>query len=705
MLQKFGGSGHPESPDFVEKVLSKAGEGEPGLSVESVDPDIGTQHVVYRDKAGKPIVVAKIVQDTQGNNLVMDLAADKSRGLLTGRASKAVAEKLQEIGATESAGTMSADAENFLSRMKEHLGAGESTPVTRITDKGLPFTSDKPETWVVKGLLDEAKANELNEMYKAGKGDIHRGNIEGPINFNATDEFGNEIAPVKSEGLKFTPEEKPLLPPSGGNAPQFNPPGRSGLTGRMQQLYKSEKGELIIPGRQQELPLDKESVFKEPEAQANIRSKAKLRSQEQLPFEGGPLKTPPKASALREMTEMAHQLVSVDLPFTTSAAFRQASPLVGTTNWFKSSASAAKSYGSQEAFDAIMNRIKNDPFVRENSQGVSIARDKMGIRLTDLGELTNREEYARSQWAEKLPWVKASNRAYTAFLNDLRVNQAKKLMEDAGALGLKPYNNAPLMRELGEYINVATGRASLGKFERIAPELSNTLFSPRLMASRIQMMNPANYVMGNPFVRKQYMYGLLRAVGGWGALASLASMAGADVSTDPTNSDFGKIKIGNTRIDPGSGFQQFLVLGARGAAGGKTSSTSGRFTEFGKGYKPETFLSTVGEFASNKLRPELKFAVDLLTANKQRPFFLGDRTLQLAIPMVVNDLRDLAKEDSDIAMMIGIPVAALGTAGMGVQTYDKRSSKQPIWTNPEFDVPITKSPFSSETLRHLMRRD
>ncbi len=90
-------------------------------------------------------------------------------------------------------------------KIADFFGVPAATPVTRIVDEGLPFASDKPETWVVRGHLDDRKAAQLNDMYKGGKGVVKKGNIEGSVNFNATDEFGNEIAPVKTEGMTFTP--------------------------------------------------------------------------------------------------------------------------------------------------------------------------------------------------------------------------------------------------------------------------------------------------------------------------------------------------------------------------------------------------------------------------------------------------------------------------------------------------------------------
>jgi len=165
LLANYGGSGHPESPEYVGRVLGKAGSGEPGLSVE--DKDL-YKHVVYRNKAGEPIAVAKIVTDLEGKNLVQDLAVNKSKGLLTGRAMKAIGDKLNELGATESSGTMSKDAQNFMDRMKARTGKEESRryPAEEAIDLG------KAEEWKPP---EYAKPSEEPQFAKTTSGGVKIG--------------------------------------------------------------------------------------------------------------------------------------------------------------------------------------------------------------------------------------------------------------------------------------------------------------------------------------------------------------------------------------------------------------------------------------------------------------------------------------------------------------------------------------------------
>jgi hypothetical protein len=101
-----------------------------------------------------------------------------------------------------------------LGSFEDQLGKAQTpsniqTPVTRIVEKGRSFTSDKPDTWMVKGHLSDLKAAQLNDMYTRGTGDILRGHVEGPVDFSGSDEFGNEIGSLPTSATKFTPLNVP----------------------------------------------------------------------------------------------------------------------------------------------------------------------------------------------------------------------------------------------------------------------------------------------------------------------------------------------------------------------------------------------------------------------------------------------------------------------------------------------------------------
>jgi len=432
---------------------------------------------------------------------------------------------------------------------------------------------------------------------------------------------------------------------------------------------------------------------------------------------------PEKISPWREAFELPRAMMSVDPPFVTSAMFRQGLPLVGTKGWFKAAFEQAKAFGSQKYYDQRMAELGQDPLFKPRGKKPSYA-EHIGVAMTDMGsKLTRREEALRSKIAEKIPlygkYIRASNRAFTLFLNELRVNTLNELVKTGranakadGNAALDPFQNEVLAKELAEFVNVATGRGSLKaqlpftkkeySAERASKLLADAFFSPRLIASRMKMMNPSTYIFGNPQVRKEYTKAMLRTVGAWWTFASIAEMMfGADVSKDPNNADFGKVKIGNTRFDAGGGFQQWLVLGSRmrfnwmklpietetgitpidlmtnlmGHGGGKyTSSGSGASYDFGSGYKPETRTSIMINFLANKLHPTAKFFWDLGSANEQIPVYVGDRIMQMFLPMMAGDLAELAVEEPELIPLV-LPFSGIGG---GTQTYTGQAGKPSI---------------------------
>lgn len=350
-----------------------------------------------------------------------------------------------------------------------------------------------------------------------------------------------------------------------------------------------------------------------------------------------------------------------------SAPLRQGIFLIGRPKqWIPAFKDMFKYAFSKKAYEGLAEEIK----VRPNAKLYREAN----LAITDNSPiLGNREEMFMSNLTEKLPVfgkiAAGSNRAYSGFLNKLRVDVFDDLVNSAKKQGIDIEGKT--LTDIGNFVNSATGRGSLPKFiEKSAPALNAAFFSPRLMASRINLLNPSYYAKLEPFVRKEAIKSLLTFAGTAGTVLGLASLGGAEVSADPRNADFGKIKVGNTRYDVLGGFQQYIRLGAQLASGQIVSSTTGKIITLGEGYKPLTRKDILMRFFENKTSPVASFVIGLTTGTNSigDKFNLSAEVLNRFIPMVAQDIYDLQKEYGPGGFLMALP----GVFGAGSQTYGKQ---------------------------------
>lgn len=181
-------------------------------------------------------------------------------------------------------------------------------------------------------------------------------------------------------------------------------------------------------------------------------------------------------------------------------------------------------------------------------------RLEAGLFLSELDlNVGKREENFLSSWAEKIPgWgvvVRASNRHMVTHLNLLRVGIFDKFLES------HPDASLEQKRAMARYINYASGRGSLGRFNGATKELNTVFFAPRYAVSRFQTLL-APFIINDSNVRKEWAKDMGAFLGTGMSVLLLASLAGAEVGLDPEDSDFGKIILGDTRIDIWGGLQQ-----------------------------------------------------------------------------------------------------------------------------------------------------
>lgn len=352
--------------------------------------------------------------------------------------------------------------------------------------------------------------------------------------------------------------------------------------------------------------------------------------------------------------------------FDLSAPFRQA--LVAGAGhpgiFFKNFAPMIKAARSEKAYKGIMDEIHTRPNAPLYEQS--------GLKLTQLDELDVREEQFMSNFAEKIPGigrvVRGSGRGYTGFLNKMRADVFDNLLDVARAEG-NNVEDRKFLRSLARYINSSTGRGSLGPVENWAPALNTIFFSPRLMASRINFLDPTWYMRLDPFARKQALKSITRLAGAASVVLGLGALAGAKVGHDPRNADFGKLRIGDTRVDILGGFQQYIRLASQVISGEIVSSSTGRTMKLEAGVGNLSRKDILERFFTGKFAPPPSFTYDFFkgTDYEGEPFDVKVAILERMIPLMAQDVHDLYQDTGNIPLALG--AYGVGGLGIGVQTY------------------------------------
>lgn len=323
-------------------------------------------------------------------------------------------------------------------------------------------------------------------------------------------------------------------------------------------------------------------------------------------------------------------------------------------------------------------------------------------------KLWMREEQFQSNMAERIPYIggfiRASERAFMGGANYMRGQMAdgyanmlrhatstnyRKLFQahgvkDATALEAKVGAGAykQLIKDANQYtkenitslsriINASTGRGDLPKsLKEAAPFINAMFFSPRFVMSRLQL--PAMMLSGNPYARKEAIRTMVQFMAIGSGVVGMASMAGAKVQMNPLSSDFGKIKVGNTRLDIWSGYTQWSRLIAQLITNERITTTTGEKQKLNR-------LETVARFLQSKGSPIMGLIVDSLAGQNYlgEPMFeggwetLGREARNRLVFMTAQDILDAIETDGLLGGGIAGPSAFFG---VGVSSYKQKPS-------------------------------
>jgi hypothetical protein len=323
--------------------------------------------------------------------------------------------------------------------------------------------------------------------------------------------------------------------------------------------------------------------------------------------------------------------------------------------------------------------------------------------------------------------VKASQRAYTGFLNKLRADTFDSMINTQKELGLYTDKqsgltdifgvNEKLSTDTARYVNIASGRGNLKGLAQDHAALTNAVFfSPRLMSARFALFDPRTYfdiarvprkILGgkkypgtnmeiigkesvpkvSKAVRQEALYDAAKFFTFYTTSAMLAKFVlGQDLGLNPRSSDFTKVVSGNTSVDLSGGigsyartaFQLaqplFAKLGVMGDAY-LVSSSSGKKTKMGGGFGEVSAGDILVRFFSQKENPVVSFFSKVLFQGDEtgKPMNVTKEITERISPIIAQDFVELYKDDPELFKMAIL--GALTIFGAGVQTYPPKSEK------------------------------
>ena len=428
--------------------------------------------------------------------------------------------------------------------------------------------------------------------------------------------------------------------------------------------------------------------------------------------------------------------------FDLSAPLRQGIWLIGRPKQFARAMGAMfKSLKSEEGYNATVRAMAQKPTFK-------LARER-GVALTEIGSALNKTEelFIGSGMLERMGkaalkrWpdvrgkalnlipegVKASQRAYTGFLNKIRADTFDSMINTQKELGMYTDKvsgvtdiftvNEKLSADTARYVNIASGRGNLSGLAQDHAALTNAVFfSPRLMSARLALFDPRTYfdvariprkVLGGkkyPFtdieiigkesapkvskmVRQEALADAAKFFAFYTTSAALAKFVlGQDAGANPRSADFTKIVSGNTSVDLSGGIGSYARTAFQLAQplfekmgilddSYLVSSTSGKKTKMGGGFNEVSAGDVLVRFFSQKENPVVSFFANALFQRDEtgKPMNVTKEVVERITPIVAQDFVELYKDDPELFKMAIMGVLTI--FGAGVQTYPPKGEK------------------------------
>lgn len=350
-------------------------------------------------------------------------------------------------------------------------------------------------------------------------------------------------------------------------------------------------------------------------------------------------------------------------------------------SWAKATQQSITALGSEKTswhMDMAIRNDKNFPLAQRS-----------GLAHTTLSEnapLSSAEEsamYIRA--SHKIPVLGAAlrpfDRAYTTAANVMRHDAFYRMAE---AMGDKW--SPEEYKAYASFLNKLTGRGELGRLSSFQPELSGLFISSRKIAADVQLLTSP---VANPKVVRGEAQKAL--VGYVAAIASLGLIVNASkkghVGLNPSDPDFFKLRIGNTRYDLSGGRATLM------RAIYKTGVATYKYSRWGDAkYGTPTPSQEIIRYLGYKVSPGIATGKALFTG---KDIWGKDQSIEqtaknLITPWNLSGVIDAWKNEG---AGIGAVSAIANFWGVSTSTYKDRTKAKPTFQpSSTFKSPTFKAP-------------
>ncbi|MCK9597774.1 MAG: hypothetical protein M0R06_01960 [Sphaerochaeta sp.] len=320
--------------------------------------------------------------------------------------------------------------------------------------------------------------------------------------------------------------------------------------------------------------------------------------------------------------------------------------------------------GGKEKGEMILDSVKADVWSRPNSMNGRYTSSKGKLDI-GLGE----EAYPET-FVEKIPGLG-------------RLYSASRVSAEGGAMRMRA-DIADMMYSLAEkngidltdpvqtgaindVVNSMTGRGKLKMSEETSKAVNALMFSSKHVKSTLDtFLQP--FTAKTAFARKQALWNTLSIAASTGLLMELSNaIIPNSAEDDPTSSDWGQLKFGNTRYDLTGGSRAWVTFASRLATLSKKSSTTGQSVGMGE-FGQDSPLDLLADFTANKASPLGQMGLMLISRETRMgaPLTVNEAAKSLFMPIIIETGHDAVKSEG---LAAGIAATIADMNGISVNSY------------------------------------